>query len=86
MVDEGILSIDTNDTSQTLILELIPKKHPDDQLIFANGGDRTAGLTLPENEYDMCVKCNIEMVYGVGGTHKADSSTRINQAIGHESK
>lgn len=38
-VDEAILSIDTNDTSQTKTLESIRSKYPGDELIFANGGD-----------------------------------------------
>ena len=86
VVDEGMLSIDTEDTSQTKTLESIRKKYPNDKLIFANGGDRSAGLTLPKNEFDMCNTCNIEMVFGVGSENveKRDSSTRINQALGHE--
>ena len=86
VVDEGMLSIDTEDTSQTKTLESIRKKYPNDKLIFANGGDRSAGLTLPKNEFDMCVESNIEMVFGVGSdeVEKRDSSTRINQALGLE--
>lgn len=85
-VDEAMLSIDTQDTSQTETLQFIRQKYPDDELIFGNGGDRTAGLTLPPNEYAMCEKCNIEMVFGVGSheVEKRDSSTRINQARGEE--
>lgn len=85
-VDEAMLSIDTEDTSQTRTLESIRAKYPDDELIFGNGGDRTAGLTLPPNEFAMCEKCDIKMVFGVGSheVEKRDSSTRINQATGHE--
>lgn len=85
-VDEAMLSIDTEDTSQTRTLESIRAKYPEDEIIFANGGDRSAGLTLPQNEYAMCEKCHIEMVFGVGSheVEKRDSSTRINQALGHE--
>lgn len=86
-VDEVILSIDTDDTSQTKTLEFMRNKYPNDELIFANGGDRTAGLTLPPNEYATCQNCDIRMVFGVGSheVEKRDSSTRINQATGHES-
>lgn len=85
-VDEGMLSIDTEDTSQTLTLTAIREKYPDDEIMFGNGGDRTAGLTLPKNEYDACIAHNIEMVFGVGSheVEKRDSSTRINQELGHE--
>ena len=87
-VDEAMLSIDTEDTSQTKTLQLIRQKHPEDKLIFGNGGDRTAGLTLPQNEYDACIANDIEMVFGVGSheVEKRDSSTRINQATGHETE
>lgn len=86
MVDEAMLSLDTEDTSQTKTLQFIRSQYPDDTLLFANGGDRTAGLTLPKNEYDMCRRCDIEMVFGVGSheVEKRDSSTRINQATGSE--
>lgn len=50
-------------------------------MIFANGGDRDSEKVVPETE--ICMKYNIEMVFGVGGTEKADSSTRINQTLGH---
>ncbi|MGB3008734.1 MAG: adenylyltransferase/cytidyltransferase family protein [Candidatus Saccharimonadales bacterium] len=85
-VDEGILSIDTKDTSQTKTLQLIRSKYPDDVLIFANGGDRSTGLTLPVNEFEMCKACDIETVFGIGSheVEKRDSSTRINKAVGQE--
>lgn len=86
VVDEALLSIDTSDTSQTETLQMIRQNYPDDELIFANGGDRSTGLSLPENEYAACESLNIEMVFGVGSheVEKRDSSSRINQATGHE--
>ena len=85
-VDEALLSIDTKDTSQTETLAMIRRKYPNDELVFGNGGDRSAGLTLPENEYQSCIENDIEMVFGVGSheVEKRDSSTRVNQALGHE--
>jgi len=85
-VDEAFLSVDTEDTSQTQTLRMIRSKYPDEELIFANGGDRSEGLALPTNEFDACNECGIEMVFGVGSheVEKRDSSTRINQALGHE--
>lgn len=61
---------------------MIAIQHPDDKLIFANGGDRDSEKVIPET--DVCRDYNISMVMGVGGVEKADSSTRINQANGHE--
>ena len=57
------------------------------ELIFANGGDRSPNKhALPENETQSCVDCNIMTVFGVGSheVEKRDSSTRINQALGHQ--
>jgi cytidyltransferase-like protein len=80
-VDEVVLSID-NDPPIIATLEAIAKAYPDDELIFANGGDRDSEKAVPET--DICHQYGIEMVFGVGGNEKADSSTRINQALGHK--
>lgn len=82
-VDEVIIAID-KDPPVTKTLEKIAITHPDDELIFANGGDRVNPEALPGPEAAMCREKGIKMVFGVGGTKKADSSTRINQALGHK--
>jgi len=79
-VDEVIIALD-NDPPVIKTLEAIANKYPDDELIFANGGDRDSEKAIPEGV--ICRKHNIQMVFGVGGDNKADSSTRINQALGH---
>lgn len=79
-VDDVVLSID-QDPSQIKTLETIAKQYAGDELVFANGGDRDSEKAIPEGE--VCRKYGIEMVFGVGGAEKADSSTRINQALGH---
>lgn len=79
-VDEVILAVD-QEPPVIETLRLIAKTHPYDELIFANGGDRSAPEAVPEKE--VCEEYGIKMVYGVGGADKADSSTRINQALGH---
>lgn len=80
-VDEAIIALD-QDPTVTETLQFIAKQYPDDELIFANGGDRDSEKAIPET--DICKEYNIHMVFGVGGTEKADSSTRINQALGHK--
>ncbi len=80
-VDEAVLSIDTDDMTQIQTLEMIAKQHPGDQLVFANGGDRNTTAVVPETE--VCKKYGIEMRFDAG-EGKPDSSTRINQALGHE--
>jgi glycerol-3-phosphate cytidylyltransferase/D-beta-D-heptose 7-phosphate kinase/D-beta-D-heptose 1-phosphate adenosyltransferase len=80
-VDDAILAVDQEPpVSETL--RIIAKEHPNDELIFGNGGDRSSPKVVPETA--VCEEFGIKMVYGVGGTQKADSSTRINQATGHE--
>jgi cytidyltransferase-like protein len=85
-VDEVVVSID-NDLGQAMTLREIRKMHPDDELIFANGGDRNpAKHDLPENEKQAAIDCSIQTVFGIGSheVEKRDSSTRINLATGHE--
>ena len=78
-VDEVILSIDTDPTI-VKTLEMVAKKYPDDELVFANGGDRDSTAVVPET--DVCQQYGIEMRFDAG-EGKPDSSTRINQALGH---
>lgn len=80
-VDEALIAVD-QDPTVIRTLQLIAEKYPNDELIFANGGDRDSEKAIPEA--DVCKQYNIAMVFGVGGTEKADSSTRINQALGHK--
>lgn len=86
LVDEVVISID-EDLGQAKTLRMLREKYPDQELIFANGGDRDPNKhALPETETQACVDCNISTVFGVGSheVEKRDSSTRINQATGHE--
>lgn len=83
VVDEVILSVD-DEPPVIDTLEIIAKTHPYDELIFANGGDRNSLKDIPEVE--VCKKYSIGLEFGVGShdVEKRDSSTRINQATGHE--
>lgn len=86
-VDEVVIAVD-QDSPVTKTLEMIANKYPNDELIFANGGDRSDADRIPGPEGDLCVERGIKMVFGVGtevrGFVKPDSSTRINQALGHQ--
>lgn len=79
-VDEVMISID-QDPTVIRSLEAVAQKYPDDELVFANGGDRNSEKVIPEGE--VCRKYNIQTVFNAG-VDKVDSSTRINQATGHE--
>lgn len=81
MVDDVVIAID-EDPPVIKTLQMVAIQHPGDELVFANGGDRDSEKVIPETE--VCRDYGIEMVMGVGGAEKADSSTRINQANGHE--
>lgn len=81
VVDEVVIASD-EDSTVIHTLAQIADAHPDDELIFANGGDRDSEKEIPEAQ--VCHSRNIKLLFGVGGTDKADSSTRINQAMGHQ--
>ena len=57
--------------------DLIRSEYPDTELEFCNGGDRRNVDELPANEVEAGARNNIAMLYGIGGTDKADSSSRI---------
>lgn len=80
-VDEVMISID-NDPTVIKTLHAIADKYPEHSLTFANGGDRDSEAAIPEGK--VAETRNIELVFGVGGNEKSDSSTRINQANGHD--
>lgn len=49
-------------------------KYPNDNLVFANGGDRTQN-NIPEIQ--TCKDCNVTLKFGIGGNTKANSSSWI---------
>lgn len=57
--------------------DLIRADFPDTELEFCNGGDRRDIESLPAEEIEAGARNDIRMVYGIGGTDKADSSSRI---------
>ena len=80
--DYVYLSVDDNETICNS-LEYIAMTHPEDTLIFCNGGnDRTNINQIPETK--TCEENNIRMIFGVGGIHKENSSSKINKLRGEE--
>lgn len=49
-------------------------KYPNAHLVFANGGDRGKD-NIPETK--TCTECNVDLVFGVGGHNKSNSSSWI---------
>tara|TARA_Y100000748_G_scaffold58515_1_gene46699 strand:+ start:16 stop:459 length:444 start_codon:yes stop_codon:yes gene_type:complete len=81
IVDEACVSID-DDSSVKKTIESIALKNQQFNLIFANGGDRNEPSDIPE--VDVCREHKIQLIFGVGGSTKRDSSTRINTELGIE--
>ena len=81
IVDRAFVAID-EDRTVCRSLEKVAREFRDHHLIFANGGDRTNGEVVPETE--VCDANGIEMVFDMGGSLKADSSSRINVELGLE--
>ena len=69
-----VLDFDDSDNSASDGIRLVREKYPDAHLVFANGGDRTKE-NIPE--IPMAQKCNVDIVFGIGGENKANSSSWI---------
>lgn len=82
-VDHVVLAIDeTKNINKTLeiIFEEFNHKTPpweDLQFIFAKGGDRRSDSCMPEEELEICRRYDCQIVYGVGGFEKANSSSEL---------
>ncbi len=82
VADAALVAVD-EDGSVAASLEVIHAAYPGLELTFCNGGDRSpGGDPVPTAESSVCERLGITMVWGVGGEAKADSSTRINEALG----
>ena len=80
LVDDVIISLD-QDPTVVKTLGALADMYPHDELIFANGGDRDSEKAIPEA--GVAHERNITLIFSAG-IGKPDSSTRINQATGHE--
>ena len=70
MVDV-VFSFDDSDGSAIDAIKRVKEVYPEDQLIFANGGDRTKD-NIPEMIFE-----DVEFVFGIGGEDKKNSSSWI---------
>ena len=69
-----VFAFDDSDNSASDGIRKVRQKYPDAELVFANGGDRTKD-NIPETQ--TCIECGVEIVFGVGGENKANSSSWI---------
>jgi len=79
IVDEAVPAIDEDATVKQTLASL-RERYPSASLTFANGGDRSTASVVAEAE--LCEALGIDIQLGVGGAEKADSSSRINAALG----
>ena len=68
--------IEFDDQDKTCVdgIRIALKKYDQKNLKFANGGDRNTDTTP---EIDFCNKNNVEMLFGIGGSNKSNSSSWI---------
>lgn len=80
MVDDVVLAVDDG-PGIARTLDVVRAAYPETDLEFCNGGDRRDPGSLPADEVAAAGRNRITLAYGVGGTDKADSSTRILAAL-----
>lgn len=68
------IAFDDEDNSASDGIRKCRELYPDIHLVFANGGDRYSGNI---REDDACKEYHIELVFGVGGDSKLNSSSEI---------
>ena len=68
---DRIIEFDDSDDTACDAIRKVKEMFPNDEIIFANGGDRTKD-NIPEMVFD-----DVEFVFGVGGKDKANSSSCI---------
>jgi hypothetical protein len=61
--------------------DVIRADYPTTELEFCNGGDRGDISALPSDEIAAAARNHITLLYGIGGSDKADSSSRIIAAL-----
>lgn len=79
VVDDVVPAIDADGTVRATLAQL-RDRYPSAHLLFVQGGDRSDPTKVAE--LDTCIALEIELVFAVGGSDKADASSRINRALG----
>jgi mannose-6-phosphate isomerase-like protein (cupin superfamily) len=75
---DNVIEFDDADGTACHAIEQAVMRYPDDEIIFANGGDRQLGST-PEIEFAKDLKeiGNVSFMFGIGGHDKKNSSSWI---------
>ena len=73
-VDKSMISLDKDMTVSESLKAISREFGQDNELVFANGGDRNSG-NIPES--DLCNELGILLEFGVGGDYKLNSSSTL---------
>ena len=77
---KGVVKVSGVDDTDGTVCEAIRRLKPD---MFANGGDRRKNNTP---EQDVCEELSVQMLWGVGGEDKANSSSDLVERVKSTSK
>ena len=75
VVNETMEFEDDDEGSANNLLIKIRNKYSNDKIIFANGGDRSDSSKILE--FETAKQYNIDLKFGVGGSHKESSSSDL---------
>ena len=75
VVDETMEFEDDDEGSANNLLIKIRNKYSNDKIIFANGGDRSDSSKILE--FETAKQYNIDLKFGIGGSHKESSSSDL---------
>ena len=75
VVNETMEFEDDDKGSANNLLIKIRNKYSNDKIIFANGGDRSDSSKILE--FETAKQYNIDLMFGIGGSHKESSSSDL---------
>ena len=75
VVNETMEFEDDDKGSANNLLIKIRNKYSNDKIIFANGGDRSDSSKILE--FETAKQSNIDLKFGIGGSHKESSSSDL---------
>ena len=84
VVNETMEFEDDDKGSANNLLIKIRHKYSNDKIIFANGGDRSDSSKILE--FETAKQYNIDLKFGIGGSHKESSSSDLLKRWGEYSK
>ena len=84
VVNETMEFEDDDKGSANNLLIKIRNKYSNDKIIFANGGDRSDSSKILE--FETAKQYNIDLKFGIGGSHKESSSSDLLERWSEHSK